>query len=159
MLGLDTAGKTIILYKLKLYEYLKIFLCFSIVELVEYKGFNMNIWDVGGQDRFRDFWRHFFRNKQGLIFVVDSNDIGRIEEAKEELHKLLEEDELRDICLLVYANKQDLPNAMKPIELENKLKLNTISNRPWEIQGTCAITGDGLYEGLDWLGEQINQRF
>jgi small GTP-binding protein len=119
----------------------------------------MNVWDVGGQDRIRALWRHYFHNTQGLIFVVDSNDIGRIDEARDELHKLLEEDELRDAILLVYANKQDLPNAIKPQELGNRLRLNSITNRAWQVQGTCATTGDGLYEGLDWLGEQINKKF
>jgi signal recognition particle receptor subunit beta len=83
----------------------------------------------------------------------------RIEEAREELHKLLEEDELRDAVLLVYANKQDLPNAIRPEELGNKLGLRQVRNRPWQVQGTCATTGDGLYEGLDWLGEMIRKRF
>jgi small GTP-binding protein len=160
MLGLDAAGKTTVLYKLKLGEHVATIPTIGFnVETVEYKGFNMNIWDVGGQDRIRALWRHYFHNTQGLIFLVDSNDTTRIEEAREELHKLLEEDELRDTILLVYANKQDLPNAIKPNELGNKLKLNTISNRPWQVQGACATTGDGLYEGLDWLGEQINQCF
>ena len=119
----------------------------------------MNVWDVGGQNRIRALWRHYFYNTNGLIFVIDSNDIGRIDEARDELHKLLEEDELRDSILLVYANKQDLPNAIKPQELGNRLRLNTITNCAWQIQGTCATTGDGLYEGLDWLGEQINKKF
>jgi small GTP-binding protein len=119
----------------------------------------MNIWDVGGQFAIRKLWRHYYHNTQGLIFVVDSNDIERLEEAREELHNLLESDELRDAVVLVYANKQDLPNAIKACELGSKLKLNTLSNRPWLVQGTCAKTGDGLYEGLDWLGDQINKNF
>ena len=160
MLGLDAAGKTTVLYKLKLGEHVTTIPTIGFnVETIEYKGFNMNVWDVGGQDRIRALWRHYFHNTQGLIFVVDSNDVARTDEARDELHKLLEEDELRDAILLVYANKQDLPNAIKPQELANKLRLNTITNRPWQIQGACATTGDGLYEGLDWLGEQINQHF
>ena len=160
MLGLDAAGKTTVLYKLKLGEHVTTIPTIGFnVETIAYKGFNMNVWDVGGQDRIRALWRHYFHNTQGLIFVVDSNDVGRIDEARDELHKLLEEDELRDSILLVYANKQDLPNAIKPQELGNRLKLNTITNRPWQVQGTCATTGDGLYEGLDWLGEQINKKF
>jgi small GTP-binding protein len=160
MLGLDAAGKTTVLYKLKLGEHVTTIPTIGFnVETIEYKGFNMNVWDVGGQDRIRALWRHYFHNTQGLIFVVDSNDIGRIDEARDELHKLLEEDELRDAILLVYANKQDLPNAVKPQELGNRLKLNSITNRAWQVQGTCATTGDGLYEGLDWLGEQINKKF
>jgi len=160
MLGLDAAGKTTVLYKLKLGEHVTTIPTIGFnVENIEYSGFNMNIWDVGGQDRLRPLWRHYFHNAQGLVFVVDSNDVGRIEEARNELHKLLEENELDKTILLVYANKQDLPNAIKPQELANKLKLNTMNNRVWQVQGTCAATGDGLFEGLDWLGQQINKYF
>jgi small GTP-binding protein len=160
MLGLDAAGKTTVLYKLKLGEHVTTIPTIGFnVETIEYKGFNLNVWDVGWQDRIRALWRHYFHNTQGLIFVVDSNDVGRVDEARDELHKLLEEDELRDAILLVYANKQDLPNAIKPQELGNRLRLNSVTNRTWQVQGTCATTGDGLYEGLDWLGDQINKKF
>jgi small GTP-binding protein len=160
MLGLDAAGKTTVLYKLKLGEHVTTIPTIGFnVETIEYKGFNMNVWDVGGQDRIRALWRHYFHNTQGLIFVVDSNDIGRIDEARDELHKLLAEDELRDAVLLVYANKQDLPNAIKPQELGQRLKLTTLTSRVWQVMGACAATGDGLYEGLDWLGDQINKKF
>jgi small GTP-binding protein len=149
-----------VLYKLKLGDHVTTIPTIGFnVETVEYKGFNMNIWDVGGQYRIRALWRHYYHNTQGLIWVVDSNDVGRIEEARDELHKLLEEDELREAVVLVYANKQDLPNAIRPAELGNKLGLHQVTNRPWQVQGTCATTGDGLYEGLDWLGEMINKRF
>jgi ADP-ribosylation factor protein 1 len=67
------------------------------------------VWDVGGQDKIRPLWRHYFQNTQGIIFVVDSNDRDRIVEAREELQRMLNEDELRDALLLVFANKQDLP--------------------------------------------------
>jgi small GTP-binding protein len=160
MLGLDAAGKTTVLYKLKLGEPVTTITTIGFnVETIEYKGFNLNIWDVGGQDRRRLLWRHYYDKTHGLIFVVDSNDIRRIEEARIELHKLLKADELRDSVVLIYANKQDLPNAIKPQELGQQLHLNSIINRPWKVQGTCATTGDGLYDGLDWLGEQINARF
>ena len=64
------------------------------------------MWDVGGQDKIRPLWRHYFQNTQGLIFVVDSNDRERVGEARDELHRMLQEDELRDAVLLIFANKQ-----------------------------------------------------
>ena len=79
------------------------------VETVEYKNIQFTVWDVGGQDKIRPLWRHYFQNTQGIIFVVDSNDRDRIVEAREELQRMLNEDELRDALLLVFANKQDLP--------------------------------------------------
>ena len=79
------------------------------VETVEYRNIQFTVWDVGGQDKIRPLWRHYFQNTQGIIFVVDSNDRDRIVEAREELQRMLNEDELRDAILLVFANKQDLP--------------------------------------------------
>jgi small GTP-binding protein len=76
------------------------------VETVEYKNISFTVWDVGGQDKIRPLWRHYFQNTQGLIFVVDSNDRERIGEAREELMRMLAEDELRDAVLLIFANKQ-----------------------------------------------------
>ncbi|KAJ4766508.1 ADP-ribosylation factor [Rhynchospora pubera] len=125
------------------------------VETVEYKNISFTVWDVGGQDKIRPLWRHYFQNTQGLIFVVDSNDRDRVVEARDELHRMLNEDELRDAVLLVFANKQDLPNAMNAAEITDKLGLHSLRQRHWYIQSTCATTGEGLYEGLDWLSSNI----
>src|SRR3954469_15458354 len=84
------------------------------VETVEYKNIQFTVWDVGGQDKIRPLWRHYFQNTQGIIFVVDSNDRDRVVEAREELQRMLNEDELRDAALLVFANKQDLPVRHDP---------------------------------------------
>eukprot|EP00494_Astrolonche_serrata_P027974 UN28239 len=166
MVGLDAAGKTTILYKLKLGEVVTTIPTIGFnVETVEYKNISFTVWDVGGQDKIRPLWRHYYQNTQGIIFVVDSNDKERIDannnsnehSAKEELHRMLSEDELRDAILLVFANKQDLPNAMSVQEITKKLGLNTITQRKWYIQATCATTGDGLYEGLDWLSDTLKK--
>ena len=136
------------------------------------------MWDVGGQDKIRPLWRHYFQNTQGLIFVIDSNDRERVTEAQDELTKMvtimwiiiglnlilynflwqLQEDELRDAVLLVFANKQDLPNAMSAAELTDKLGLNQLRGRRWYIQATCATQGHGLYEGLDWLSNELAKK-
>jgi len=79
------------------------------VETVSFRNYSFTMWDVGGQDKIRPLWRHYFQNTQAIIFVVDSNDRDRIVEAREELQRMLNEDELRDAILLVFANKQDLP--------------------------------------------------
>uniref|UniRef100_A0A1X7VS13 ADP-ribosylation factor n=1 Tax=Amphimedon queenslandica TaxID=400682 RepID=A0A1X7VS13_AMPQE len=158
MVGLDAAGKTTILYKLKLGEIVTTIPTIGFnVETVEYKNISFTVWDVGGQDKIRPLWRHYFQNTQGLIFVVDSNDRERIGEAKEELSRMLNEDELRDALLLVFANKQDLPNAMNAAEITDKLGLHNLRQRDWYIQATCATSGDGLYEGLDWLTGQLKK--
>jgi len=84
-----------------------------------------------GVVQIRPLWRHYFQNTQGLIFVVDSNDRDRIGEARDELHRMLNEDELRDAVLLVFANKQDLPNAMNAAEITDKLGLHSLRQRHW----------------------------
>ncbi|XP_063955875.1 ADP-ribosylation factor 1 [Lytechinus pictus] len=156
MVGLDAAGKTTILYKLKLGEIVTTIPTIGFnVETVEYKNISFTVWDVGGQDKIRPLWRHYFQNTQGLIFVIDSNDRERMIEAKEELHRMLNEDELRDAVLLVFANKQDLPNAANASEITENLGLKSLHNRKWFIQSTCATSGDGLYEGLDWLSREL----
>ncbi|KAF6216230.1 hypothetical protein GE061_000570 [Apolygus lucorum] len=159
MVGLDAAGKTTILYKLKLGEIVTTIPTIGFnVETVEYRNISFTVWDVGGQSKIRPLWRHYFQNTQGLIFVIDSNDRERIEEAKSELQNMLQEDELRDAVLLVFANKQDLPNAMDPSQLTEKLGLAQLRNRQWYIQSTCATQGNGLYEGLDWLSNELAKK-
>merc|ERR1711920_944456 len=124
----------------------------------EYKNISFTVWDVGGQDKIRRLWRYYYQGTQGLIFVVDSNDRDRIEDAREVLNKMLNEDEMRDAVLLVFANKQDLPNAMPAAEVTEKLGLQNMRNRQWFIQSACATTGDGLYEGLDWLSRTLGSK-
>ncbi|KAL7977786.1 hypothetical protein Chor_014593 [Crotalus horridus] len=187
MVGLDAAGKTTILYKLKLGEIVTTIPTIGFnVETVEYKNISFTVWDVGGQDKIRPLWRHYFQNTQVssfvlkknpvspsvqcirfpksavllrdtditacLIFVVDSNDRERVNEAREELMRMLAEDELRDAVLL------DLPNAMNAAEITDKLGLHSLRHRNWYIQATCATSGDGLYEGLDWLSNQLRNQ-
>eukprot|EP01120_Amphizonella_sp_Union-15-10_P014930 TRINITY_DN746_c0_g1_i7.p1 TRINITY_DN746_c0_g1~~TRINITY_DN746_c0_g1_i7.p1 ORF type:complete len:160 (-),score=31.65 TRINITY_DN746_c0_g1_i7:32-511(-) len=157
MVGLDAAGKTTILYKLKQGEIVTTIPTIGFnVERVQYKNINFIVWDLGGQDKMRSLWRHYYgQSTQGVIYVVDSNDRKRIEEAALELQKILREDELRDAVVLVLANKQDLPNAMSVAEVTEKLGLFSLGSRQWYILATCATTGDGLYEGLDWLANYL----
>ncbi|XP_020787863.1 ADP-ribosylation factor 4-like [Boleophthalmus pectinirostris] len=159
MVGLDAAGKTTILYKLKLGEIVTTIPTIGFnVETVEYKNISFTVWDVGGQDKIRPLWRHYFQNTQGLIFVVDSNDRERIAESRDELNKMLQEDELKDAALLVFANKQDLPNALPVSELTEKLGLRALRNKDWHIENACATQGTGLYEGLDWLSNELSKK-
>merc|ERR1719387_170907 len=111
MVGLDAAGKTTILYKLKLGEVVTTIPTIGFnVETVEYKNIKFNVWDVGGQDKIRKLWRHYYQGTNGIIFVIDSSDHDRIVDARKELEKLLGDDEMKDAALLVFANKRDLPN-------------------------------------------------
>jgi len=136
------------------------------VETVEYKNISFTVWDVGGQDKIRPLWRHYYRDTDSVIFVVDSNDQERIDDssgvcasmpASEELHSMLQDDELRNAVLLVLANKQDLPNAMPGAEVCEKVGLHDLRSRKWFLQTACATSGDGIYEGLDWLSSELSK--
>jgi ADP-ribosylation factor protein 1 len=155
LVGLDNAGKSSILYKLKWNE---------LVHTVPTIGFNVEtltvgnveftVWDIGGQDKIRPLWRHYFQNTDAIIFVVDSGDHERFDVARRELHRCLEDVELRNAKLLVLANKQDQDRATNAEELTEVLHLTEIPN-PWLIQEASAVTGQGLYEGLFWLSERL----
>jgi len=158
ILGLDAAGKSTYLYKLKLGETLTTVPTIGFnTEVVEYKGVSFTAWDVGGQDKIRRLWRHYFVGTDALIYLVDSSDEERIELAREELHKLLAAEELRDAKLLVCANKQDLPHALSPAAVADKMGLHSIRGRDWFVQGCTATRGDGLYEGLDWVVSALHK--
>ena len=159
MLGLDAAGKTTVLYQLNLGESLHTVPTIGFnVETVEYKNIKFTMWDVGGQERIRVLWKHYYQGTEGLIFVVDSNDRDRVDVARRELQHLLQQEELRGACVLVYANKQDLPNSMTTRELTEKLGLHGLRSNNWYIQSTIATSGAGLYEGLDWLSTALNEQ-
>ena len=158
MLGLDAAGKTTILYKLKLGDVVSSVPTIGFnVETVEFQKVKFTVWDVGGQDKIRQLWKHYYQNTQALIYVVDSSDKERVEIAREELQKMLSEDELKDAVLLVLANKQDM-GVMSVSEVVEKLGLHTLRGREWNIQGTCALTGDGLHDGFQWLSKVTSKK-
>ncbi|CAG0917031.1 unnamed protein product [Notodromas monacha] len=160
MIGLDNAGKTTILYKMKLNELVTSIPTIGFnVECIDYKNLNMTIWDVGGQKTIRALWRHYYQNTQAVIYVIDSNDAERLAEAAEELHDVLRSDELpQDAVLLILANKQDLPNAKSISAITEALNLRSLRNRDWFVQATCAARGEGLIDGFEWLAKAINAK-
>lgn len=89
-----------------------------------------------------------YTGTQGIIYVVDSNDRERTSDSREELHHILTNPELQNAPLLVLANKQDLPHALSASELTDRLGLHGLQDRPWYMQASCAVSGDGLYEGV-----------
>ncbi|XP_069810009.1 uncharacterized protein [Dendropsophus ebraccatus] len=159
MLGLDAAGKTTILYKLKLHETVTTIPTIGFnVEIVEpIRNVTFTVWDVGGQDRIRALWKHYYKNTDGLIFVLDSADPERFREANSELNAILEDDEMRGVPFVVMANKQDLPGARRPGELAEELMLRKMKGQQWHVQGCCATTGVGILEGLEILTDLVKQ--
>ena len=172
MVGLDAAGKTTVLYRLKLGEVVTTIPTIGFnVETIEYKHITFTVWDVGGRDKGRLLWRHYYERTRGLIFVVDSNDRERMGDgntthgqewgstARDELTRLTEEPELAGVPVLVLANKQDMPGALSPEEVAQRLGVHEVCrNRAVHVQGATATTGDGLYEGLEWLSLQTGAK-
>eukprot|EP01124_Arcella_intermedia_P021297 TRINITY_DN294_c1_g1_i1.p1 TRINITY_DN294_c1_g1~~TRINITY_DN294_c1_g1_i1.p1 ORF type:complete len:686 (-),score=167.36 TRINITY_DN294_c1_g1_i1:20-2077(-) len=170
IVGLDAAGKTTMLYKLKLGDVVTTIPTIGFnVETVEYKSFSAVIWDIGGPDKIRPLWRHYYPNTKGVVFMIDSNDKDRISEATYEMEKILKEEVLSKVPVLIFANKQDLPQAMTPYQVACELGLrnsfqevqgvssdrastaNYFLGRHWCVQPCIAPTGEGLWEGFQWL--------
>ena len=93
----------------------------------------MNVWDIGGQREIRPYWRNYYEQTDALVYVVDSADEMRVEEVKANLQELLQEEQLKGVPLLVFANKQDLEMALEAPEVMETLELNNISDRGWNI--------------------------
>ena len=152
IVGLDNAGKTTALYKLHLGEVVMTQPTIgSNVEQVKHKNVSFEVWDLGGQTTLRQTWSSYYVNTAAVILMVDSTDRGRIGAVRDELFRLLSDESLEPKGLLVLANKQDLPDAMTVLELTDALQLHTVKGKQWHIQPSCALTGEGLREGLDWV--------
>jgi len=134
MLGLDAAGKTTVLYKLHIGEVLSTVPTIGFnVEKVQYKNVQFTVWDVGGQEKLRPLWRHYFNNTDGLIYVVDSLDKDRIGKACSEFKTIISDPLMRNSAILVFANKQDLPGSLNPSECVRRWTC-TVSET---ASGTC----------------------
>lgn len=158
ILGLDNAGKTQILYCMKLGEAITNVIPtmgFNIEEVV-YKNLTFKAWDLGGQTKFRQMWHHYYECTDAVIFVIDSNDRDRFKEAKCELHALLDQDSLRNVPFLIFANKQDLPCAAEIIEMKKTFELERYEWRGNVHMIACeAINNSKITTGLDWLSNQV----
>ncbi|XP_062988098.1 ADP-ribosylation factor-like protein 14 [Elgaria multicarinata webbii] len=151
MLGLDSAGKSTLLYKLKFND---VFLTSPTigfnVEMIETReNVAITLWDVGGQHKMRSIWGDYLENIHGLVFVVDSTDKQRLEESKKELELILRNDRTKNVPVVVLANKQDLAGALGAEEITRKLNMKKhCYDRNWYVQPCCAITGEGLSEAF-----------
>ncbi|NXK24798.1 ARL11 protein, partial [Arenaria interpres] len=157
MLGLDFAGKSTLLYKLK---------SGRAVETCPTVGFNVeslqtpcrvsfNLWDVGGQGSLRASWASYLEDTSTLIFVLDSTDTARLPEAAAALEEVLSHPSMAGVPVLLLANKQEVPGALAPTELGEKLQGGRLVERRWVLQGCSAHTGQGLQEALAVLGELL----
>tara|TARA_B110000208_G_scaffold87711_1_gene110836 strand:- start:125 stop:817 length:693 start_codon:yes stop_codon:yes gene_type:complete len=129
------------------------------IKTLEFRGYKLNVWDVGGQTTIRAYWRNYFEKTDGLVWVVDSSDLGRLQICRNELHALLGAEKLAGASLLIFANKQDIAGALPCDEIAKVLELGSpaFERRHWKIVPCSAVTGDGLIPGVEWLVDDISK--
>lgn len=165
IMGIDAAGKTTMLYRLKLGKAVTTIPTIGYnVESINHKNLSLTVWDLGGREKTRPLWRHYYHGTNAIMFVVDSTDSTRMDtdhkyggHARDLLHEILNEDDLKDAVFLVWANKQDLPNALSAEEVAKRLGLDQLlENRIYKVFECVGKTGEGLYDGLNWLSDVLN---
>uniref|UniRef100_T1JPA3 ADP-ribosylation factor-like protein 5B n=1 Tax=Strigamia maritima TaxID=126957 RepID=T1JPA3_STRMM len=159
IVGLDNAGKTTILYQFLMNEVVHTSPTIgSNVEEVVWKNIHFIMWDIGGQESLRAAWNTYYSNTEFVILVIDSTDRERLSISREELYKMLAHDDLHKAAVLIFANKQDLKGSMTAAEISQQLNLTSIKSHRWQIQSCCALTGEGLYQGLEWICCQLKNK-
>lgn len=158
-IGLDGAGKTTILYRLARNKVENTVLTIGFnVEVINFQGWAVTGWDVGGRSSMRPLWRFYAKDSEGIVFVVDAGDPYRLDQARDELHRGIDTIDCdgKGLPVLVYANKQDLPNALQIEDLQDRLQIDRLKpKRQCRFVPCIATTGKGLHEGLQWLRDSI----
>lgn len=163
ILGIDAAGKTTFLEKIKtLYTERAGLPPQRIVPTV---GLNIGrivvgsvkllFWDLGGQSALRTIWDKYYSEAHALVFVVDAANETRLQEAKAAFEEVVNERHLAGVPVLLLANKKDLKNCVSKIELEERFHINSLHAHRCHVQPISAITGEGIREGIDWLVESL----
>lgn len=160
VIGLDNSGKTSIINRLKPPDAQSVDVVPTVgftVEKLKTKSLHLTAFDMSGQGRYRNLWEHYYRECNGIIFVLDSADKLRFAVAKDELDQLLMHPEIRDrrIPILIFANKMDMKDSVSSVKCSALLELSRIENKPWHICASSAITGEGLDGGITWLTDQM----
>ncbi|KAH7820153.1 Arl2 [Monocercomonoides exilis] len=160
LIGLDGAGKTTIMKKLKKEDTSKVSPTRGFkIETFMFDKIKMNIWDIGGQSFIRPYWRNYFEKTEGIIWVIDSTDPSRFFEGITELSKVLKAEKLAGASLLLLANKQDIHGAMTSEQIIKEMNLTEIvKGRSWHIEATSAMTGEGISEGFAWIARDVCSR-
>ncbi|KAL2035117.1 hypothetical protein VTO58DRAFT_101034 [Aureobasidium pullulans] len=159
MLGLDNSGKTSIVKNIMGEDINTVSPTLGfIIKTIDYDGYKLNIWDVGGQKTLRTYWKNYFEKTDTLIWVVDGTDRERIDDCRQELEGLLLQERLMGASLLVFKNKSDVSGCMDSDEIRKALRLDTIHTHRWNIMECSALTGLNLQEGLKWVVQDAKDR-
>ncbi|XP_073485190.1 ADP-ribosylation factor-like protein 14 [Aquarana catesbeiana] len=160
ILGLDAAGKSTVLYKFKFKEPFSTIptVGFNVEMIQTEKHLQLTIWDVGGQEKLRSLWCYYFENTDGLVYVVDSTNKETLDESKKEFQRILQNELIKNVPVVVLANKQDLPGALDAEEITRKFNMKKhCSDRDWYVQPCCALSGQGLAEGFSKVSEFVKK--
>ncbi|XP_051121534.1 uncharacterized protein LOC127244961 [Andrographis paniculata] len=159
ILGIDKAGKTTLLEKVKsIYSNLEglppdrivptVGLNIGRVEVLKTK---LVFWDLGGQPGLRSIWEKYYEEAHAVIYIIDAACPSRFEESKSALEKVLRHEDLQGAPLLILANKQDLKDAISVDELAQYLDLKKLDEREFTFQAVSAYEGMGIKESVIWL--------
>ncbi|CAG8007213.1 unnamed protein product [Penicillium salamii] len=176
MLGLDNAGKTTIVKRIMNEDVTTVSPTLGfIIKTIDFMGYKLNIWDVGGQKTLRSYWKNYFEKTDTLVWVVDATDRLRVDDCRQELSGLLLEEvrtvpppakspqlttsqRLMGASLLVFLNKTDVEHCMSEHEVRQRLDLDSIKTHKWTILPCSAMTGNNLNEGLEWVVQDAKDR-
>ncbi|NHJ88076.1 MAG: GTP-binding protein [Asgard group archaeon] len=151
--GLDKAGKTTMVNYLIHGEFQDTIPTSGLNrEKISLPKLELDIFDLGGQQEFRPIWSNYNEQSDGLIFVVDSSDIERIDESKDVFHSIIATQINQSIPVLILLNKCDIPERISIHEFINKFELsNTNLEIKWALFETSAKTGKGILDSMQWL--------
>lgn len=165
ILGIDKAGKTTLLEKLKTvysnFEGLPPDRIVPTVGLnigrIEASNNKLVFWDLGGQPGLRPIWEKYYDEAHAVIYVVDASCPSRFEDSKSVLEKVLRHEDLQGAPLLILANKQDIPEAVSADELARYLDLKKLDERVYMFEAVSAYDGLGVKESVEWLVEVMER--
>ncbi|GJD07020.1 ADP-ribosylation factor-like protein 2 [Galdieria sulphuraria] len=150
LLGLDASGKTTVAKRLLRQDVTDVGPTFGFdIHTVEYQDYKIHIWDIGGQESLRSYWKNYFESTDGIIWVVDIADSTRLSDCIVELHKTLQDERLVGAPLLLLANKLDRNPEIVKEKLVEAFKLETtLCDRPWNIYLCSALYNTGVVQVL-----------
>ena len=164
ILGLDNAGKTTFLESAKTrltpnYKGANLSKITTTVGMnlgkIDVNGVRLNFWDLGGQEELQALWDKYYAECHAIIYVVDSGDRERVEESKLAFDKMIKNENIKGVPLLVAANKQDLADCMGVREVKHLFENNAeeLKSRELMTLATSGLAGDGVEEGIEWVAD------
>lgn len=159
LLGLDNAGKTTLLYKLK-YGTMSVHLPTTMLneEQIKVGKCTFRTLDIGGHETLRNAWNQYYVDVGGVIFIIDAADTKRFKEAKITLEKVMMDDNLKGVPIAILANKIDLRKAVSGREFINYFELNECEyndRNPMKVFFGSVKENMGIQETFEWMGEKM----